>query len=43
VVRDPDALYWGGRVEQYSLVPLGEARIGRIDLNEWLRSSRSAA
>ncbi|PAY09039.1 MULTISPECIES: SDR family oxidoreductase [Bradyrhizobium] len=43
VVRDPDALYWGGRVEEYSLVPLGEARIGRIDLNEWLRRSRSAA
>ena len=43
VVRDPDALYWGGRVEEYSLVPLGEARIGRIDLNEWLHCSRSAA
>ncbi|MBR0869840.1 SDR family oxidoreductase [Bradyrhizobium tropiciagri] len=37
VVRDPDALYWGGRVEQHSLVPLGEARLGRIDLSEWLR------
>ncbi|MCC8956504.1 SDR family oxidoreductase [Bradyrhizobium sp. Pear77] len=43
VVRDPDALYWGGRVEEQSLVPLGEARIGRIDLNEWLRRSRPAA
>ena len=43
VVKDPDALYWGGRVEEHSLVPLGEALIGRIDLNEWLRRSRSAA
>ena len=43
VVRDPDALYWGGRVEEHSLVPLGEARLGRIDLSEWLRRSRPAA
>jgi hypothetical protein len=38
VVRDPDARYFGGRVEQHSLVPLGEARLGRISLDEWLRS-----
>jgi len=37
VVCDPEALYWGGRVEQHSLVPLGEARLGRIGLDEWLR------
>ena len=37
VVKDPDALYWGGRVEEHSLVPLGEARLGRIGLDEWLR------
>jgi len=43
VVRDPDALYWGGRVEEHSLVPLGEARLGRMDLSEWLRRSRPAA
>ena len=43
VVRDPDALYFGGRVEERSLVPLGEARLGHIGLDEWLRSSRSAA
>jgi uncharacterized protein YbjT (DUF2867 family) len=43
VVRDPGALYWGGRVEQRSLVPLGEARLGRIGFDEWLRRSRAAA
>jgi uncharacterized protein YbjT (DUF2867 family) len=43
VVRDPDAPYWGGRVEERSLVPLGEARLGRIGLDEWLRRSQPAA
>jgi len=43
VVRDPEARYWGGRVEEHSLVPLGEARLGRIGLDEWLRPSRPAA
>ncbi len=37
VVRDPAARYFGGRVEEQSLVPLGEARLGRIGLDEWLR------
>jgi len=43
VVPDPEARYWGGRVEERSLVPLGEARLGRIGLDEWLRRSRSGA
>ena len=43
VVRDPAALYWGGRVEEHSLVPLGEARLGRIGFDEWFRRSRAAA
>jgi uncharacterized protein YbjT (DUF2867 family) len=43
VVSDPEARYWGGRVEEHSLVPLGEARLGRIGLDEWLRRSRTAA
>jgi len=43
VVGDPEAGYWGGRVEERSLVPLGEARLGRIGLDEWLRRSRAAA
>jgi uncharacterized protein YbjT (DUF2867 family) len=37
VVRDPEARYFGGRVEERSLVPLGDARLGRIGLDEWLR------
>lgn len=41
VVRDPEARYWGGKVEEHSLVPLGEARLGRIGLDEWVRRSRS--
>ena len=41
VVRDPEARYFGGRVEERSLVPLGEARLGRIGLDEWLRRSRA--
>ena len=43
VVSDPEARYWGGRVEERSLVPLGEARLGRIGLNEWLRRSQAGA
>jgi uncharacterized protein YbjT (DUF2867 family) len=43
VVRDPEARYWGGRVEELSLVPLGEARLGRIGLDEWFRRAQAAA
>jgi len=43
VVPDPEARYWGGRVEERSLVPLGEARLGRIGLDEWLRRSQARA
>jgi uncharacterized protein YbjT (DUF2867 family) len=42
VVGDPEARYFGGRVEERSLVPLGEARLGRIGLDEWLRHSKAA-
>jgi uncharacterized protein YbjT (DUF2867 family) len=43
VVSDPEALYFGGRVEERSLVPLGEARLGGISFDEWLRRSRAGA
>ncbi|CAN7672667.1 SDR family oxidoreductase [Trinickia sp. LjRoot230] len=42
VVCDPEARYFGGRVEEHSLVPLGEARLGHIGLDEWLRRSQAA-
>jgi uncharacterized protein YbjT (DUF2867 family) len=41
VVRD--AGYWGGQVEEHSLVPLGDARLGRVGMDEWLRRTRAAA
>jgi uncharacterized protein YbjT (DUF2867 family) len=43
VVRDPEARYFGSRVEEKSLVPLGEARLGGIGFDEWLRRSRTGA
>ena len=43
VVSDPEARYYGGRVEERSLVPLGEARLGRIGLDEWIRRSQAKA
>ncbi len=43
VVRDPEALHFGARIEERTLVPLGEARLGRITFDEWLRHTRAAA
>src|SRR5580765_5802184 len=43
VVRDPEARYWGGRVEERSLMPLGESRLGRVGFDEWLRRSQAKA
>jgi uncharacterized protein YbjT (DUF2867 family) len=43
VVSDPEARYFGGRVDKCSLVPLGEARLGRIGFDEWLRCSQARA
>ena len=43
VVKDPEARYFGGRVEERSLVPLGEAWLGRIRFDEWIRRSQAKA
>jgi uncharacterized protein YbjT (DUF2867 family) len=43
VVSDPAAGYWGGQVQELSLVPLSDARLGQIELDEWLRRSQAAA
>ena len=43
VVKDPEARYFGGRVEERSLVPLGEARLGRIGFEEWIHRSQAKA
>ena len=40
VVSDPEARYYGAKVEDRSLVPLGEARLGHIGFDEWFRSSK---
>jgi uncharacterized protein YbjT (DUF2867 family) len=37
VVGDPEARYFGGLVEERSLVPLGEARLGPTRLEDWLK------
>ena len=42
VHADPEAHYFGGKVEQYSLVPTGEAQLGRIHLADWVRQKRAA-
>jgi uncharacterized protein YbjT (DUF2867 family) len=43
VVSDPEARYFGGRVEEHSLVPLTEAHLGRIGLDEWFRRLKPGA
>ena len=43
VVSDPDARYFGGKLEELSLVPLGEARLGRIGFGEWFSRSHVRA
>ena len=42
VASDAEARYFGGKVGEHSLVPLGAARLGSIDLDEWLRRHKAA-
>jgi len=43
VMCDAEARYFGGRIEERSLVPLGKAHLGHIGLDEWLRRSHAGA
>ena len=36
VHADPEARYFGGRVERFSLVPMGDAQLGEITLADWV-------
>jgi hypothetical protein len=42
-VSDPEARFFGARVEERCVVPLGQAGLGRIGFDEWLRRSQAAA
>ena len=37
VHADPEARYFGGRVERFSLVPTGAAQLGEITLADWVK------
>jgi hypothetical protein len=41
VVSDPQARYFGTRLDDRSLVPGGHAHLGTIRLEEWLRQPRA--
>jgi uncharacterized protein YbjT (DUF2867 family) len=42
VVSDPQARYFGTRLDDRSLVPGGNAQVGEIRLEDWLRKPRAA-
>jgi uncharacterized protein YbjT (DUF2867 family) len=42
VRADPEARYFGGRVERMSLVPTGEARLGATTLADWIKRKLAA-
>ncbi|WP_321801574.1 SDR family oxidoreductase [Caballeronia sp. J97] len=41
IVVDPKATYFGGTIEENSLVPLDDARRGSIALDDWMKRARS--
>lgn len=41
VVRDPEARYFGARLDDRSLVPIGEARLGATSLADWDRMQKT--
>ncbi|WP_065375135.1 SDR family oxidoreductase [Ensifer adhaerens] len=43
VVADPDAKYFGTRVDDQSLVPLGSAKLGQLDFRTWNAQQPQAA
>lgn len=36
VVGDPETPYFGGKLDDKSIVPLGEARLGKINFRQWM-------
>ena len=43
VVTDPNALYFGAKLNERTLVPHGEARLGATRFKDWLDRSLSAS
>ena len=41
VHADPDARYFGAKVERLSLVPMGNAQLGNITLADWVKRKRA--
>jgi hypothetical protein len=43
VIPDSHARYYGTEVDEQSIVPLGNARLGKIKFQEWLRTQQVPA
>lgn len=42
VHADPEARYYGGRIERFSLVPMGNAQLGKVTLADWVKRKAAA-